>query len=230
VQKVEAVLQSAEVMMRDGQHASAQGLLATYVQEDPYRSDHRFHGWLGLCCFQLAKEGREADRARGVVGLSVNAGPGARRRAHATDAREHLLRALELNPQGDQYVRSLAQVLAWGGGSGLPVAKNLLTNFCVLNPNNPEGFRLLCELLRHTSASERDVAGAGTAKSAQGAGSNSELLSAAVHLARCDPGSVLAWEILALAHNQDEFGSTELAALREMRRRALPAHTADASG
>lgn len=213
--------------MRDGQHATAQGLLATYVREDPYRSDHRFHGWLGLCCFQLAKEGREADRARGAAGLSVNAGPGARRRAHATDAREHLLRALELNPQGDQYVRCLAQVLAWGGDSGLPVAKNLLTNFCVLNPNNPEGFRLLCELLRHASASEREGAAARPARGA----TNSELLSAAVHLARCDAGSALAWEILALAHNQGEFGSKELAALREIRRRALPAeNTVDAPG
>jgi hypothetical protein len=119
-----------------------------YVHEDPYRSDHRFHGWTGLCSFNLAKEAQ----SRELQGQTQRAGSGpnlseqrsgaitqSRRRDHVTDAREHLLRALELNPHEDQYVRCLSQILIWGGQRS--AAKNLLLNFCVLNPNNPEGFR-----------------------------------------------------------------------------------------
>ena len=53
-------------------------------------------------------------------------------------------------------------------------AKDTLTRFCCLSPQNPEGFRLLCELLRGRPAGdERDA----------------ELLTAAMHLARIDPWS-----------------------------------------
>ena len=124
-------------------------LLCRYVHEDPYRNDHRFHGWIGLCCFHLAKEESSRQiRARESHGGSdphVNdkrSGarmPSFRRRDYAADAREHLLRALELNPREDQYVRCLSQVLLWADKKS--AARNLLLNFCVLNPNNPEGFR-----------------------------------------------------------------------------------------
>ena len=60
-------------------------------------------------------------------------------------------------------------------------AKDTLTRFCCLNPQNPEGFRLLCELLRSRPAGdERDA----------------ELLTAAMHLARIDPWSEEARESL----------------------------------
>jgi hypothetical protein len=124
-----------------------------YVHEDPYRNDHRFHGWIGLCCFHLAKAAncREvqakqprggSDPRLGDKGIGARIPP--RRRDYVADAREHLLRALELNPREDQYVRCLSQVLLWAGKKS--VAKNLLLNFCLLNPNNPEGFRYFTKL------------------------------------------------------------------------------------
>ena len=124
-----------------------------YVHEDPYRNDHRFHGWIGLCCFHLAKAANsrevQAKQPRGgsdarLSDKGIGARIPSRRRDYAADAQEHLLRALELNPQEDQYVRCLSQVLVWAGRKS--VAKNLLLNFCLLNPNNPEGFRYSTKL------------------------------------------------------------------------------------
>lgn len=218
-----------------------------YVHEDPYRNDHRFHGWIGLCCFHLSNEAktRELPAQHPIVGSGSRKsenGIGAKvpsRRDYSTDAREHLLRALELNPREDQYVRCLSQVLIWTGKKS--AAKNLLLNFCVLNPNNPEGFRycnaklsfpgqlpcrpagrssvcaldaetttrlwchsivrLLCEFLRHIEGGESTP--------------SPELLSAASHLARCDPASCLAWTILKRANSN--CGDKELEALRQLR-------------
>jgi hypothetical protein len=124
-----------------------------YVHEDPYRNDHRFHGWIGLCCFHLAEEVNRTEAQAGQprsgsdpqlsykrVGPTISS----RRRDYAADAREHLLRALELNPREVQYARCLSQVLVWAGTKS--AAKNLLLNFCLLNPNNPEGFRYCARL------------------------------------------------------------------------------------
>eukprot|EP01043_Picozoa_sp_COSAG02_P001455 COSAG02_NODE_31_length_50774_cov_1928.118204_8_plen_262_part_00 len=125
----------------------------SYAYEDPYRNDHRFHGWIGLCCFHLAEEAnsREAQAGQPRSGSGAHlsykgVGPTdpSRRRDYAADAREHLLRALELNPREDQYVRCLSQVLLWAGKKS--AARNLLMNFCLLNPNNPEGFRYCTKL------------------------------------------------------------------------------------
>ena len=73
-------------------------------------------------------------------------------------------------------------------------AKDTLTRFCCLSPQNPEGFRLLCELLRSRPAGdERDA----------------ELLTAAMHLARVDPWSEEARESLRELNRLPEGCATE---------------------
>ena len=63
--------------------------------------------------------------------------------------------------------------------------------------------RLLCEVLRFIEGIE--------------SAPSSELLSAASHLARCDPDSTLAWAILA--HKSSDCGEKELESLRQLRSR-----------
>ena len=61
--------------------------------------------------------------------------------------------------------------------------------------------RLLCEVLRFIEGAESTP--------------SPELLSAASHLARCDPASFMAWEILQ--HTNSDCGDQELERLRQLR-------------
>jgi len=178
-------------------------LLKSYIEDPLYESNGTFHGCLGLCAAELLQQIRRGEAVPGAQQLEET-----RRRAYVQDASRHLLRALEIDPLCDQYAAALAQVFVKCGD--FDAAVRVLTNFCVVNPNNPEGFRLLCRVLSSPRIRKR---------------SERKLVQAALHLSRCDPFSSVSWNILAEAHAQGHVPTEQMFHICRKRQLYMPSDT-----
>eukprot|EP01051_Picozoa_sp_SAG22_P020174 SAG22_NODE_3975_length_1442_cov_2.008191_1_plen_221_part_10 len=97
-----------------GRAEEALSLLRSYVAEEPFRDDSRYHGWLGLCAAHLHRQGGQQAGAAVAGGARRPYNP-AQAKAYADEALRSLLRALELDPANEHFAATLAEVLVSNG-------------------------------------------------------------------------------------------------------------------